>query len=103
MEYCGKSISANYFRGREAVGGKIYFDEKGFTFKSHYFNIKTGDTRIEYIQIDNVKKRNTLGIIPNGISIYTRDGLEHKFVIYNREQVIEYIQSKCNKINGYYL
>ncbi len=95
MEYSGKSILANYFRGMEAVGGKIYFDDKGFTFKSHAVNIQTGDTRIEYIQIDYIKKRNTLGIVPNGISIFTKDGLEHKFVINSRKQVIEYIQSKC--------
>lgn len=28
MDYIGKSIFANYFRGIEAVGGKLYFDER---------------------------------------------------------------------------
>ena len=95
MEYCDKSISANYFRGMEAVGGKIYFDEKGITFKSHSFNIQTGNIRIEYMSIDYVEKRNTLGIVPNGMLIVTKDGIEHKFVISHRKEIIEYIQSKC--------
>lgn len=29
MDYCNKSIAANYFMDFEAVGGKIYFDEQG--------------------------------------------------------------------------
>lgn len=93
-DYIGNSIAANYFKGIEAVGGKIYFDEAGLTFKSHALNIQTGETRIEYAQIIKVAKRNTLGIIPNGISIFTKDNFQHKFVIYNRKSVIEFLQSK---------
>lgn len=93
-DYVDKSIAANYFRGTEAVGGKIYFDKTGMTFKSHMFNIQRGETRIEYCEIDSVAKRNTLGIIPNGMLILTRDGFEHKFVINSRTKVIEFISQK---------
>lgn len=94
MDYSGKHIAANYFRGVEAVGGKIYFDETGLTFKSHAINIQTGETRIEYEKISEVVKRNTLGIVPNGISIFTKDGFEHKFVINNRSKVIDFLNGK---------
>ena len=47
-DYCGKSIAANYYRGIEAVGGKLIFDDTGITFKSHALNIQTGESRIEY-------------------------------------------------------
>lgn len=92
--YIEKIILANYFRGSEAVGGKIYFDNTGLTFKSHKFNIQRGETRIDYNQIQDVNKRNTLGIVPNGISIFTKDGVEHKFVIYNREKIIDFLKHK---------
>lgn len=92
--YIGNSIFANYFRGLEAVGGKIYFDDTGLTFKSHPLNIQTGETRIEYAQIATITKRNTLGIVPNGISIFTKDNFEHKFVIYNRKSVITFLQNR---------
>lgn len=92
--YTEKIILANYFRGSEAVGGKIYFDNIGLTFKSHNFNIQKGEIRIDYSQIQSVNKRNTLGIVPNGISIFTKDGIEHKFVVYNREKIIEFLKNK---------
>lgn len=92
-----EKIAANYMRGKEAVGGWIYFDENGLTFKSHAVNLQTGETRIEYADIRDVKKRNTLGIVPNGISVYTNDDFEHKFVIHDREQVIEFLKSKINQ------
>ncbi len=34
-DYIGQSIAANYFRGAEAVGGKIYFEPTKLIFKSH--------------------------------------------------------------------
>lgn len=95
--YCGKKIFANCIRGFEAVGGRIHFDEAGMTFHSHSFNIQKGDTRIAYREIIRLKKRNTLGIVPNGISIITRDGTEHKFVIYHRTKVIAYLTSKMHE------
>lgn len=95
MDYCNKSIAANYFMDFEAVGGKIYFDEHGFTFKPHALNIQTGDTRIEYKNISTIQKSNTLGIVPNGMLVFTKDGMKHRFVINNRKKVIEFLESKC--------
>lgn len=92
--YIGTSIKANLFRGIEAVGGKIIFDDIGLTFKSHSINVQTGETRIEYSQIGVIKKRNTLGVVPNGISIITKDDLEYNFVINFRKQVIEFLVSR---------
>lgn len=95
--YFGKKIFANCIRGFEAVGGKLHFDETGMSFHSHSFNIQKGDTRIEYHDIIRLKKRNTLGLVPNGISVITRDGIEHKFVIYHRTSVIAYLTSKMQE------
>lgn len=89
--YCGETIAANYFRGKESVGGKLSFDETGMTFKSHAFNIQRGETRIEYAEIDRAATR---GIIPTNISVFTKDGFEHKFVVYHRKEVVAYLESK---------
>ncbi|MBO3444358.1 hypothetical protein [Clostridium sp. CCUG 7971] len=91
-DYIGKKIQANYFRGIEAVGGHIYFDKTGLTFSSHKLNVQTGEARIEYKDINSVTKRNTLGIVPNGISILTNDNFEHKFVSYKRKLIIEFLE-----------
>ena len=95
MDYCNKSIAVNYFMDFEAVGGKIYFDEKGFTFIPHALNMQTGNTRIEYDQISSVAKSNTLGIVPNGMLVFTKDGFKHRFVINNRKKVIAFLESRC--------
>lgn len=93
-DYCGSSISANYFKGFEAVGGKLHFDKQGFTFKPHRVNIQKNEARIEYTNIRSVSKRNTLGIVPNGISVLTKDDLEHKFVIGHRNDVICFLENQ---------
>lgn len=96
-EYLNGSILANYFRGIEAVGGRLYFDETGMTFRSHNCNIQTGETRIEYRDIQSLSKRNTLGFVPNGLSVFTKDGFEHKFVIYHRKAVMQFLESRIKK------
>ena len=89
-DYCGKSIAANYFRGVEAVGGKLIFDDAGITFKSHALNIQRGESRIEYKDMLEAKVKGFL----TGMSVYTKDGLEHKFVVYHRKDVVEFLNSK---------
>ena len=39
-------VAANLFRGKEAVGGHLHFEDQQMVFKSHAFNIQTGTTII---------------------------------------------------------
>ena len=93
-DFTGQSIMANYFRGIESVGSKVYFYEDRLIFKSHALNIQRGETEIKYSDIVEVKKRNTLFIVPNGMGITTKDGFNHKFVLNGRSNVIEFLNSK---------
>ncbi len=90
VNYCGKSVAANYYRGIEAVGGKLFFDNTGMTFKSHAFNIQVGESRIEYRDIAKAEVKGAI----NGMSVYTKDGVEHKFVVWHRKDLVEYINCK---------
>ena len=96
-KYLNSSIPANYFRGIEAVGGRLYFGETGMTFRSHNWNIQTGETRIEYRDIQSFSKRNTLRLVPNGLPVFTKDGFEHKFVIFHRKAVMRFLESRIKK------
>ena len=91
-DYTNTKILANYFRGAEAVGGTLSFDETGMTFSSHALNIQTGATRIEYSEIDCAKIVKKL--IPSFMSVFTKDGTEHVFVVYHRKKIIEFLESK---------
>lgn len=88
-DYRGKTIPANYYRGLEAVGGKLAFDDFGMTFRSHALNIQTGETRIEYQDIVAAQTRGLL----TEISVYTKDGKDHRFVVYHRKDVVAFLES----------
>lgn len=89
--YIGTSINANLFRGIEAVGGKIHFDDNSLIFESHKLNMQKGKTEIKYKDIGSISKRNTLGIVPNGIKIVLKNGIEYGFVVNNRKKIIEFL------------
>lgn len=89
-------VLANLFRGPEAVGGRLKLTDRRLLFKSHNINIQTGTTEILIEQIAEVKKRNTLGIVPNGISIVTKDGAKYKFVLWRRSKIIDFINKRIN-------
>ena len=75
---------------------KIYFYEDRLVFKSHAFNIQRGVTEIKYKDISEVKKRMTMFFVPNGIGITTKNGFCHKFVVYERDIIIEFLNSKID-------
>lgn len=82
---------ANMFRGIESVGGRIKVTNKKVIFKSHALNIQRTIEEIPLNNIESVTKRNTMGIIPNGISIKLKSGVEYKFVVNGREALISLI------------
>lgn len=94
MEMEEKGVAANYFRGAEAVGGKLYFDDKGLTFKPHAINIQKDQLRLLFADMQEVRPRKTWGLIPNGLAVFTKDGREHKFVVYHPKKLAEYIRSR---------
>lgn len=89
-------VFANLFRGIESVGGRLKITERSLLFTSHALNIQQGSTEIIIDQISSIKKRNTLGIVPNGILITTGDGVQYKFVVWNRHQIIEFINKRLS-------
>lgn len=94
MENIG--MPANYKRGVEFVGGKIYFDDKGLIFKPHKLNFHTSEVRIDFCDIRGAEPSKTLGLIPNGLLIYTKDNKQHQFVSYSCKEIAAYIRSKIS-------
>ena len=85
---------ANMFRGIESVGGRIKVTTKKVIFKPHVLNFQRTPEEIPLSNIESVTKRNTLGIIPNGMSIKLKSGVEYKFVVLvsGREELIALIE-----------
>jgi len=82
---------ANMWRGAEAVGGRLHVTNQRVVFKSHSFNVQTGETHIPLADIQSVSPVNTLGIVPNGLKIALKSGVEFRFVTWGRQNIINTI------------
>jgi hypothetical protein len=87
-------VAANLFRGIEAVGGRLKITSRRVVFEPHAFNLQKMSAEMFLSDIVEVSKRNTMGIVPNGLLIRTKAGVEYKFVVWQREKLIKIIQSK---------
>ena len=82
---------ANLFRGWEGVGGRLYVTNRRVIFESHFLNIRHGVTVLPLTEIEDVRPRNNLWVIPNGMEIETRDGVRYRFVTWGRDRLIDMI------------
>ena len=85
--------TANLFRGKEAVGGRLKITNQRLIFEPHIVNIQKQTLEIPLNQIREVKPRNTLGIVPNGILVKLVSGEEYKLVVWKRKELIELINT----------
>ena len=84
---------ANLFRGLEGVGGRMRITNQRVIFKPHALNIQSQPEEIPIREIAEVGERRTWGLIPNGLFIRTRSGLERKFVVWRRNELISLIRN----------
>lgn len=82
-------VAANLFRGWEAVGGRMKITDQRIFFEPHAVNIQTEVEEIPLNEVVEVTKRNTLGIVPNGLLVRTKSGREYKFVVWGRKRLIQ--------------
>ena len=94
-------VAANLFRGLEAVGGRMQITTHRILFKPHAINFQKEPAEIDLKNIAEVGKRNTLGLVPNGMYVRTKDGTEYRFVVWGRSNLIKIIQATSkDRIEG---
>jgi hypothetical protein len=97
-KFCGEQIladvAANLFRGSEGVGGRLKITNRRILFEAHEINFQKQPAEILISDIAEATARNTLGIIPNGLLIRTKEGDEYKFVVWGRGRLIELVNSQ---------
>ena len=87
-----KQGSANHWQGWQAVGGKLFLTDQRLVFRSHSFNVQRHEISIELEEVAFVKLRNNFLLVPNGMSIFLRNGQEERFVIWSRKDWITTIR-----------
>lgn len=89
-------VAANMFRGIESVGGRMKITDKRIIFEPHAVNLQKMVAEIPLSQVADVTPRNTLMIVPNGILVLLKSGVEYKFVVRGRERLIAIIRQHMN-------
>jgi len=87
---------ANRFRGLEGVGGFLYITDQRLIFEPHAINIQKQPLELDLTAIAQIKSRNTLFIIPNGVTIIQTNGTESNFVVWGRSSLINLLKTLCN-------
>ncbi|UDI79171.1 hypothetical protein HYI43_11720 [Staphylococcus taiwanensis] len=98
MSLMHEKVKANYWKGKEAVGGHILFEDSGFRFTAHALNIQTDSVFVPYNIIKEVKPYRSLGIVPNGVKVMDKNNNEHKLVVYQKKNVVHFLnEMKSNQ------
>ena len=87
-----KQGSANHWQGWEAVGGRLFLTDQRLIFKSHRLNVQRHETSMELGEVVSIKPRNNFLLVPNGVSIFLRNGYEERFVVWSRRDWITKIR-----------
>lgn len=103
-EICkGKKIvisgGANYFVGREAVGGWLILTDEELLFESHKLNIQCKKVTILLENILEIKPKLTLKLIPNGVIVTTKDHKVYQFVVNDRKLWIRKVNEQLLDTN----
>ncbi len=88
---------ANHFRGVINVAGRLWLTDRRLIFKSHALNLGGHEESYPLTDIVEIRLRNTLFIVPNGLSIVLKDGREERFVVYGRKDWAAKIVEAVNK------
>ncbi|UOQ48754.1 GRAM domain-containing protein [Gracilibacillus caseinilyticus] len=88
MENVIKRGMANLWKGKEAVGGKLYLTSQHLTHEAHKMNINKEKVEIKLSDIDHLEfytnKVLGLPLMKNGLKVVDKENQQYKFVVNKR-------------------
>ena len=84
--------AANLVRGIESVGGRLLVTNSRLVFRSHTVNLQRMPAEVPLDQIAQILRHNYLGIVPNGIRVRLKSGVEYKFMVWGRSRLLQVIR-----------
>lgn len=91
-------VRASLFRGIELVEGRLKITNRRVLFEPTILNVQRQTEEIPFAEIVEVGKRKTMRIVPNGMLIRTKLGVEYKFVVWGRDRLIGLIQKYLSQM-----
>lgn len=93
-DYIGTHIPANWHRGKQIENGEISFTKNGLCFYYPSRLYHKGKVEIDYSEIAWIEKKNIYIRHPNKMTIFTKTNAEYTFVVNERDDVVEFLDSK---------
>lgn len=90
----GTYVNANCRKDGNTYVGSLWFFSDSIEYKAKAVNSTISLGKIPYSNINEIEAANTLGIIPNGIIVKLKNSNELRFIVNNRNTVIEFLKSK---------
>ncbi|HVS38996.1 MAG TPA: PH domain-containing protein [Gemmataceae bacterium] len=87
----GEEVLATEQANHGSGGGWLYVTNRRVIFEPNALSFGSRVREIPLEDIDDVGPHNLLGIIPDGMEIWTRDGKRHRFVVWGRRRLIDMI------------
>ncbi|WP_187414228.1 GRAM domain-containing protein [Nonomuraea sp. PA05] len=85
--------NANLWRGKEAVGGRLWLTSNWLVFHAHSVNYQAGVWAWPLKDIITTTPVNTLAIVPNGMEIALRSDERIRFVVHRRREWMNAIET----------
>ncbi len=98
-EHVIKEGAANLQRGLETVGGRLFLTSHRLVFEAHALNFQSSAVAVELERVQSTRACWTkfLGLIPllpNSLAVYTKEGVEFRFVLFGRHAWDAAIQAR---------
>ncbi len=89
-----RKIKSIYYYGFENVEGELLICDDSIIFIAEKYGIITMEIKIKYVDMDFINRTESNLLIQNGIVIYTKEGLKHKFVLDNSLEILALLLTK---------
>jgi hypothetical protein len=98
-EHILKSSPANHVSRLITIGGWLYLTNKRLIFQSHTFVQPSYERIFSLATITDAQPSMTAWIVPNGLTITTRDGQIERFVVAQRQEWSAAIQAHRSDVS----
>jgi hypothetical protein len=85
---------ANHKLGAEYRGGWLFLTDNRLVFRPHVVNFQKEPVDLDRKAVIEVRPVATLGLVPNGLLVVSKDGREDRFVVSRRKAWVEAIRSR---------
>lgn len=93
-DYIGTYIPANWHRGKQIEKGELGFSKTGICFYYPSMRYHKGKVEIDCSEIIWIEKKNIYIRHPYKMTIFTKKNAEYTFVVNERDEVVEFLDSK---------